>query len=82
MSGNEPLYLKPKMGIVPEVSAQTYETLAKQFRRNVRRQNICVRHEKPFYSKCLESKQFLKESFAETAVDKWHPAHIYSPKKC
>jgi hypothetical protein len=28
----ESLYLKPKMGIVPEVSAQTYETLAKQFR--------------------------------------------------
>lgn len=28
----ETLYLKPKMGIVPEVSAQTYETLAKQFR--------------------------------------------------
>ena len=28
----EPLYLKPKMGIVPEVSAQTYGTLAKQFR--------------------------------------------------
>ncbi|HSV48849.1 MAG TPA: ATP-binding protein, partial [Candidatus Acidoferrales bacterium] len=26
------LYLKPKMGIVPEVSAQTYETIAKQFR--------------------------------------------------
>ena len=28
----ETLYLVPKMGIVPEVSAQTYETIAKQFR--------------------------------------------------
>lgn len=32
MPVGEALYLKPKMGIVPEVSAQTYETLAKQFR--------------------------------------------------
>jgi hypothetical protein len=32
MPVGEALYLKPKMGIVPEVSTQTYETLAKQFR--------------------------------------------------
>lgn len=32
MPVGESLYLTPKMGIVPEVSAQTYETLAKQFR--------------------------------------------------
>lgn len=32
MPVGETLYLVPKMGIVPEVSAQTYETVAKQFR--------------------------------------------------
>ena len=32
MPVGETLYLIPKMGIVPEVSAQTYETIAKQFR--------------------------------------------------
>lgn len=32
MPVGETLYLVPKMGIVPEVSAQTYETIAKQFR--------------------------------------------------
>lgn len=32
------------------------DTLIKQFRRNVRRQNICVRHNFPFYSKTLEHK--------------------------
>ena len=32
MPTGDALFLKPKMGIVPEVSAQTYETLAKQFR--------------------------------------------------
>lgn len=32
MPVGETLYLIPKMGIVPEVSSQTYETLAKQFR--------------------------------------------------
>jgi hypothetical protein len=29
---NEPLYLKPKMGIVPELSMQTYETISQQIR--------------------------------------------------
>jgi len=33
------------------------DTLVKQFRKNVRRQNICVRHEFPFYSKALEHKE-------------------------
>jgi len=32
MPVGEILYLVPKMGIVPEVSSQTYETIAKQFR--------------------------------------------------
>jgi hypothetical protein len=32
MPAGEALFLKPKMGIVPEVSVQTYETLAKQLR--------------------------------------------------
>jgi hypothetical protein len=33
----------------------------KQFRRNVRMQNICVRHKFPFYSKDLEQKRIDKE---------------------
>ena len=33
----------------------------RQFRKNVRRQNICVRHSFPFYSKDLERKRFSKE---------------------
>lgn len=33
----------------------------RQFRRNVRRQNICIRHGYPFYSKDLERKKISKE---------------------
>ncbi len=34
------------------------DELIKQFRKNVRRQNICVRHGFPFYSKAFEHKKF------------------------
>jgi len=34
------------------------DRLVKQFRRNVREQNICVRHGFPFYSRSLERKQY------------------------
>jgi len=34
----------------------------KQFRKNVRRQNICVRLQKPFYSKLLEHRRIDKET--------------------
>jgi len=37
------------------------DTLIKQFRKNVRRQNICVRHGFPFYSKNFEQKRINKE---------------------
>jgi len=37
----------------------------KQFRTNVRRQNICVRHKFPFYSKILENKKIDKEILKE-----------------
>jgi len=37
------------------------DALVKQFRKNVRRQNICVRHRFPFYSKGFEHKIFRKE---------------------
>ncbi len=37
------------------------DTLIKQFRKNVRRQNICVRHGFPFYSKNFEQKRIKKE---------------------
>lgn len=35
--------------------------LIKQFRQNVREQNICVRHRFPFYSKAFEKKRIKKE---------------------
>lgn len=37
------------------------DALVKQFRKNVRQQNICVRHRFPFYSKGFEKKIFGKE---------------------
>ena len=37
------------------------DVLIKQFRRNVREQNICVRHSFPFYSRTFEHKKFNKE---------------------
>ena len=38
------------------------DTLIKQFRKNVRQQNICVRHGFPFYSKYFEQKRTKKET--------------------
>jgi hypothetical protein len=38
------------------------DALIKQFRKNVRRQNICVRHRFPFYSKIFEKKRAKKET--------------------
>ncbi len=37
------------------------DALVKQFRKNVREQNICVRHGFPFYSRSFEHKKFGKE---------------------
>jgi len=37
------------------------DALVKQFRKNVRRQNICVRHNFPFYSKEFERKRVKDE---------------------
>ena len=37
----------------------------KKFRKNVRRQNICVRHDKKFYSKKFERKLVCKEKIIE-----------------
>lgn len=37
------------------------DILVKQFRKNIRRQNICVRHGFPFYSKNFEQKRIKKE---------------------
>jgi len=38
------------------------DTFVKQFRKNIRRQNICIRHGFPFYSKSFEHKSFGKET--------------------
>lgn len=37
------------------------DILVKQFRKNIRRQNICIRHGFPFYSKDFEQKRTKKE---------------------
>jgi len=37
------------------------DALVKQFRRNIRQQNICVRHGFPFYSKAFEKKKLGKD---------------------
>ena len=37
------------------------DMLVKQFRKNIRRQNICIRHGFPFYSKEFEQKRTKKE---------------------
>jgi len=36
------------------------DQLIKQFRQNIREQNICIRHNFPFYSRALERKNFSK----------------------
>ncbi len=63
----------------------------KQFRKNVRRQNICLRHDFPYHSKLLETKiNFSKEefhSFKKMSIDKarkylpdlWVPSKITRP---
>lgn len=63
----------------------------KQFRKNVRRQNICVRHGFPYHSKLLENKKnFTKEQFRafktmpieeakEYLPDLWVPTEITPP---
>jgi hypothetical protein len=56
----------------------------KTFRRNIRRQNICVRHQFPFYSATLERKKISKEKINKLKElppkeiekwlkDVWHP---------
>lgn len=49
---SEDYYIHEKSGWTDE--------LVKQFRKNVRRQNICVRHNFPFYSESFENKKFGK----------------------
>lgn len=67
----------------------------KQFRKNVRRQNICVRHGFPFYSKDFERKNFNKKLMKvtkglrtkrekvkylkEKEIDYWFPNKITYP---
>jgi len=62
----------------------------KQFRKNVRRQNICVRHGFNFYSKDLEHKRFSKEEIkklkslpkkriTKILKDVWFPEKICYP---
>ena len=63
----------------------------KQFRNNVRRQNICVRMKFPFYSKTMEHKkiskmviQKLRNSNSDEAMrvlsDVWYPNYTCKPK--
>jgi hypothetical protein len=63
----------------------------KQFRRNVRRHNICVRHGFPFYSKDLETMKVSKKRYAllvgssrtkvrELLKDAWYPDQFTSPR--
>lgn len=62
----------------------------KQFRKNVRRQNICVRHEIPFHSKILERKAIpqekarrlrnqSKEEVKRVLSDAWFPGDFSPP---
>ena len=71
------------------------DALVKQFRRNVRRQNICVRHAFPLYSRAFETKKASPEEMrmvkrAETFEEKiltmrilkydtWNPTEITLP---
>lgn len=73
------------------------DALVKQFRKNVRRQNICVRHRFPFYSKGFEHKLFDKDVIRKVKLlptkeekikflqqieaDFWFPAEISNPKQ-
>jgi len=71
------------------------DILVKQFRRNIRRQNICVRHGFPFYSKTFERKGVGRDLMRETKslsriqskvkflvnskIDYWFPDKITYP---
>lgn len=63
------LYDNYKSSIIEQTSKDYYihenygwtDEKVKLFRRNVRRQNICVRHDFPIYSKAFEHKMFGKE---------------------
>lgn len=62
----------------------------KQFRRNVRRQNICIRHNFPYHSRILETKKISKEEYQnikelplpklrKILPDVWKPSKITYP---
>ncbi|MCK4444002.1 MAG: cobalamin-dependent protein [Thermoplasmata archaeon] len=73
------------------------DALVKQFRRNVREQNICVRHGFPFYSRLFESKKVGKtimrkvrsaqdtsekmELLDRIGADYWVPEEIRPPRE-
>jgi len=72
------------------------DELIKQYRKNIRRQNICVRHGFPFYSKSFERKTFGKEIMRNVkrlktlkekveymnkmGIDYWIPGNITYPR--
>ncbi|WEU40224.1 MAG: Fe-S oxidoreductase [Candidatus Odinarchaeum yellowstonii] len=72
------------------------DSLIKQFRRNIREQNICIRHNLLFYSRRLEQKKVGKEVFNEIknlkskleliefleghGIDYWFPDQIRYPE--
>jgi len=77
---NEDYYIHPKWT----------DKEIKQFRKNVRRQNICVRHGFSFYSKDLERRCFSKEvleqiqsmrgrKLEKILIDLWHPSEVTFP---
>lgn len=51
----------------------------KQFRRNVRRQNICIRHRKNFYSESLAQKK--NRLIVRSPFDLWRPGEITPPER-
>jgi len=72
------------------VEAGWSDDLVKQFRRNIRRQNICVRHNFPFHSSKLERKGIPKAQYwelitqpkmniASSIPDAWFPENITYP---
>ncbi len=78
------------------VSSGWADVTVKQFRRNVREQNICVRHGFPFYSRALETKRLVFSdsskprrlssveqqvaALSEAGADVWVPAATRHPK--
>ncbi|MFW9880420.1 MAG: radical SAM protein [Candidatus Thorarchaeota archaeon] len=63
----------------------------KQFRKNIRRQNICIRQNFKFHSKLLENKRYSKEEYHKLALmplserkkylpDLWLPGQINPPE--